>query len=194
MQYEITKEWDSTPINHAPVKITLSCNTNDDFITALFDGPFFNDPPKPNGPVGKPFPKLWDYEVAEIFFLAPNNQYLEVEVSPHGQHLLLLLNGTRNMIKDELPMKYNSTINDASNTWSGRAEIPLSYIPRDVNKINAYAIHGSDDKRKYESLYPTPAGKYTQPDFHRLDYFEDFDIKQILPSGDSLLGTYWNHL
>ena len=39
-------------------------------------------------------------------------------------------------------------------TWSGNAIIPLDYFPPDVNKINAYAIHGSGSNRQYEALYP----------------------------------------
>ena len=48
-------------------------------------------------------------------------------------------------------------------TWTGEAHIPLSYIPCGVDKLNCYAIHGSDDGRKYEALYPTPEGKYDYP-------------------------------
>lgn len=193
MKYSIKTEWDSTALKHAPIEIILSWNQSDDFLTATFEGPFFNDPPAPSGPPGKPFPKLWDYEVAEIFFLAPNNQYLEVEVSPHGQHLLLLLNGTRNAIKDELPMHYTATISTQQKTWQGTAQIPLSYLPHGVSKMNAYAIHGSGDQRVYESLYPVPKVKYTKPDFHRLDYFQDFLITDIVKDTSSI-GKYWDNL
>ena len=66
--------------------------------------------------------------------------------------------------EDELPLNYTSSIDHESMTWKGRIEIPLSYMPLGVNRINAYAIHGSGDKRTYEALYPVPEGKYEYPD------------------------------
>lgn len=41
-----------------------------------------------------------------MFFLNENDEYLEVELGPWGQHLLLLLQGERNAIKDSLPLDY----------------------------------------------------------------------------------------
>jgi len=195
MHFTINKQWDSTPITHTtPAQIHLSWKQNDDFITADFKAQFFNDPKAPDGPAGKPFPKLWDYEVVEIFFLnSITKQYLEVEVSPHGQHILLLLNGTRNMIKDELPMHYTASIDHTNNIWTGTARIPLSYLPQNVDKMNAYAIYGSDKNRVYEALYPTEKGKFPQPDFHRLDYFKDFDIDQLVKD-KSEIAKYWDTL
>jgi len=61
-------------------------------------------------------------------------------------------------------MCYTACINRNTNTWVGTAQIPISYIPDGVDRMNAYAIHGSGDGRTYESLYPTPKDKYTQPD------------------------------
>lgn len=44
--------------------------------------------------------------VVEMFFLNKNDEYLEVELGPWGQHLLLLLKGERNAIKHSLPLDY----------------------------------------------------------------------------------------
>ena len=65
-------------------------------------------------------------------------------------------------------MKYTSTINHASNTWQGTAEIPLSYIPRGVNKMNAYAIHGTGANRTYWAANKVGG---TAPNFHQLQSF-----------------------
>jgi len=62
MTYQIQTQWNSQPINHKPVQIELSWKPHDDFVTAVFKGPYFNDPDAPNGPPGKPFPMLWEYE------------------------------------------------------------------------------------------------------------------------------------
>ena len=59
-------------------------------------------------------------------------------------------------------MNFTSSI--TGDTWSGEAVIPSGYFPKEVTKMNAYAIHGSGENRTYESLYPTPYGEYTDPD------------------------------
>ncbi|CAG5131402.1 unnamed protein product [Candidula unifasciata] len=123
----------------------------------------------------------WDYEVVEAFFLNQRNQYLEVELSPHGQHLLLMLNGQRNMVKDKLPLRTFSA-DISGNTWTGQAVLPRSYFPPGVTKFNAYAIHGQGSNRVYESLYP--AKNLDQPDFHRLEFFQDINMTQVLDHYD----------
>jgi len=59
-------------------------------------------------------------------------------------------------------MNFTSAIDNA--TWSGEALIPSGYFPKTVIKMNAYAIHGSNESRIYEALYPTPYGQYLNPD------------------------------
>lgn len=62
-QYQIVTTWDNRTIDHPdrPVIIWFEKH-NDSFFNIYVDGPFFNDPPSPNGQVGEPFFKLWDYE------------------------------------------------------------------------------------------------------------------------------------
>ena len=79
-----------------------------------------------------------------------------------GQHIVLLLNDIRKCIRHSLPLDYVVEIVDQQ--WTGQVRIPLEYLPADVTKMNAYAIHGSGSKRVYEALYPVPGGKYQDPD------------------------------
>ena len=66
--------------------------------------------------------QLWDYEVVEAFFLSSSSErYLELEFGPHGQHLVLLLDGRRNAIKHSLPLEYQATIDGKS--WKGKAKV-----------------------------------------------------------------------
>merc|ERR1712228_401964 len=95
-------------------------------------GPFFDSPSPPAGPKG-PFDQLWDYEVAEAFFLNDKDQYLEVEFGPHGQHIMLLLDGRRNAIKHTLPLEYTASIDRETMTWRGEARLPRSFFPPDVS-------------------------------------------------------------
>ena len=88
------------------------------------DAPFYNDPapPEPSDKKSdidskndKALMGLWDYEVVEAFFLcSKSEQYLEVEVGPHGHHLVLFLNGRKNIIKECLPIKWEVEIGKSS--------------------------------------------------------------------------------
>jgi hypothetical protein len=60
--------------------------------------------------------------------------------------------------------------------------IPFEYFPKNVNALNAYAIHKSDPERVYMSLFPVPKGAFSNPDFHRLDYFQKADFSGIMSS------------
>lgn len=175
--FAIRTTWNGNCIKHEPIVISIGPSTDGGAAIKVI-GPFFNSPAKPNGEPGKPFPQLWDYEVVEVFFLNDRNQYLEVELSPHGQHLLLMLKGMRNMVKDELPLStYKATIK--GNRWMGEAVIPRDYFPPGVTKFNAYAIHGEDEDRVYEALYPADKS-HAVPDFHRLQYFHPLDMQEVL--------------
>ncbi len=72
-----------------------------------------------------------------------------------GQHIVLLLNGYRKMIRHSLFIDFK-VINRTADYWKGEAIIPADLLPPNVTKMNAYAIHGSGDKTVYESLYPVP--------------------------------------
>ncbi|KPP68545.1 UPF0462 protein C4orf33-like [Scleropages formosus] len=180
MNFIIDHTWDSLPVNHEPVNIRFS--PGDGGLLMEVSAPFFNEPPGPPGAPGQPFPGLWDYEVVESFFLNSNTEnYLEVEVCPHGQHLVLLLSGRGNAFQQGLPLSFQASINGGR--WTGHALLPWTYFPPGVNKMNSYAIHGSGEGRKYEALYPIPRDEIVEgqkPNFHLLEYFRDFHLQWIM--------------
>ena len=96
-KFSIATTWDGQPVDHEPVKLTLEGDGED--LVIRISAPFFGDPAPEGGKAGEAFFKLWEYEVVEAFFLNDKEQYLELEFGPHGQHLMLLLNGNRNAIK-----------------------------------------------------------------------------------------------
>ncbi|XP_064637084.1 UPF0462 protein C4orf33 homolog [Lineus longissimus] len=192
--YTISKHWDGTPQSSEDFTISIKLEPFGDGeasgVKMSVSAPFYNSPPNPGGEAGEPFPELWDHEVVEAFFLSEDgNNYLEVELCPHGQHLVLLLSGTKNMVKDKLPLKFEAQIEIFDQRWTGVAEIPIKYFPQNVTKFNAYAIHGADEGRTYEALYPAPTGKYKEPDFHRLEYFQPINFQELVPSSAS---GFWN--
>ncbi|KAJ8354395.1 hypothetical protein SKAU_G00219620 [Synaphobranchus kaupii] len=180
MTFAIKHTWDSLQITHDPVIITFS--PGDGGLLMEVSAPFFNDPAAPNGPPGQAFPGLWDYEVVESFFLdSMTEKYLEVEVCPHGQHLVLLLSGRGNAFQQMLPLSFHASI--SGNRWTGKALIPWRYFPPGVNKMNSYAIHRSAERRTYEALYPVPRNEVAdgqKPNFHLLEYFQDFKLQGIM--------------
>ena len=89
-------------------------------IVFKIDAPFYNDPapiveeernPENQSRDSKSLMGLWDYEVVEGFFLSSKTQqYLEVEFGPHGHHLVLFLEGRKNIIKECIPIDYEACI------------------------------------------------------------------------------------
>ncbi|XP_019349908.1 UPF0462 protein C4orf33 isoform X1 [Alligator mississippiensis] len=180
MEFKIEHTWDSLPVSHEPVHIRLKLS--DGGLLMEISASFFNDPPAPLGEPGKPFNGLWNYEVVEAFFLCERTkQYLEVELCPHGQHLVLLLSGRRRVWKQELALTFEVCRTETK--WEGRAHLPWSYFPPSTDKFNAFAIHGSEDKRTYEALYPVPQHEIQEgqkPDFHHLELFKQFSLKALM--------------
>jgi hypothetical protein len=137
------------------------------------DAPYYADP-APAAPVGST-DGLWEYEVCELFIADDAENYLEIELSPHGQHLVLELAGVRRVVRSLLPITYAATIDSFAQAsagvpgrYRGRARLPLEYLPARPSRANAYLIHGLGDSRAYHAH--SPAGG-ERPDFHRLDSF-----------------------
>ncbi|KAK7489883.1 hypothetical protein BaRGS_00018905 [Batillaria attramentaria] len=187
-EFAIKTTWDNSPVNHDAVRITLSADPKGCRIDVV--APFFDSPPAPSVPAGQPCPELWEYEVVETFFLNDREQYLEVELCPHGQHLVLLLNGRRKMVQDELPLEFKSQV--VGSEWHGSAVVPFSYLPPNVAKFNAFAIHGAGEGRVYEALFPA-LQQHSSPDFHRLEYFQPINLGLVSSSlTSSVPSELWN--
>ena len=189
MEFVIKTTWDGRQVPNADfVKIRfLHPITDDGEVVLTVDAPFYGDEP-PNAPVGPLF-RLWDYEVVEVFILGDDNRYLEIEVGPHGHHLVLLLDGYRNVKVHSLDLKYEWTVVDKR--WTAKAFIPRAYFPKGSSKLNCYAIHGQGDKRIYSSLFPTEPNKFQEPEFHRLEYFQEANFSKLLPGIENETSQLW---
>ena len=62
MEFQISKTWDGSEIDHASIFISLSAREGKGLQVDV-KAPFFNSPPAPNSPAGQPCDRLWDYEI-----------------------------------------------------------------------------------------------------------------------------------
>jgi len=137
------------------------------------EAPFHDDPP-PTEPPG-PTPRLWQHEVVELFVAGPGAaddvEYLEVELGPHGHHLVLRLHGVRRVVESELSLEFRARIDRAPITgarWTGEAHLPAAWLPPRPWRLNAYTIHGVGRQRRHLAMQPVPGAA---PDFHRPECF-----------------------
>lgn len=140
-------------------------------VEVAIEAPLHGDPVPP-GPPGV-FDGLWEHEVVELFVLGDADQYLEVELGPHGHHLVLELQGRRRPTRRGLALDFTTRHDDGR--WSGRALVPWSYLPPGDLRANAYAIHGVGERRRHLAWSPVPG---EAPDFHRLELFQPLALSR----------------
>lgn len=169
MTLAIEHDFRGVPLPAADCARVVLAHEHDELCIEV-ESPYFGDP-APQGPAG-PTDKLWEHEVVEVFIADAAERYLEVELSPHGHHLVLELSGVRHIVRARLPIDYQATImpptSETVGRFRGTARLPWSYLPRAATRVNAYAIHGPPAARCYHAHHP-PGGEVA--DFHRLESF-----------------------
>lgn len=175
MKTLIASTWDGDSIpSDERATVTLEFALGGD-LRVFVHAPLHGDPPPP-GPPG-PTPGLWEYEVVELFVAesAPDDsvRYLEIELSPHGHHLVLRLQGVRNVVEQGFDLDYRTQIDAASGRWSGEAVVPVAWLPPTPHRVNAFALHGRGDARRYLAWSPLPG---RCPDFHQPGRFPRVEI------------------
>jgi hypothetical protein len=163
MRLSIASTWDGHPIPTEQVA-HLDARLDGDDLVVLVDAPFAGDPPPPV-PAGGVW-KLWESEVVELFVLgADGHRYLEIELGPYGHHLVLELEGVRNIVRAPIPIQY---VARRSRRWTGEARMPRTLLPSPPFRANAYRHAGG-------TFYAaSPVGP--ERDFHQLDRFVPVDL------------------
>lgn len=164
LRLPIRSTWNGHPADpheHADVTVQIE----GEHLRWTIDAPFHGDP-APAAPAG-PTWGLWEHEVVELFVLGPDEQYLEVELGPHGHHLVLRLHGRRRPVETLLPLTA-AVARPSPARWTADAWIPTFYLPPRPWHLNVYAIWGQGAARRYLAWTPVPG---PAPDFHRLEYF-----------------------
>lgn len=165
---EVAHSWDGRLLDHPAARLALTRSA--DGLEIRLEAPFHGSSP-PAHPVG-PTPQLWSHEVVELFVQgARGGPYTEVELGPHGHHLVLRLDGVR-QVRDQLhPIAFDAAI--SGDRWTGRAVVPAALLPPGPWRGNAYAIHGPPDARHYAAWAPVPG---PQPDFHQPGRFRPLPV------------------
>mgnify|MGYP003782307431 CR=1 FL=1 len=163
MRLSIERDWEGLTVPEIE-RAWIQCSRRGEQLAIEFEAAYFADPPPPCA--AGPTPGLWDHEVIELFLADAAEHYLELEFGPHGHHLALELQGVRQVVRQGLPLRYTPTIEGSR--YRGVAEVPMSYLPGEVTRGNAYVIHGVGAGRRYLAHAPVPGSR---PDFHRLGCF-----------------------
>lgn len=95
--------------------------------------------------------QLWNFEVVEFFFANAKNQYLEVEVGPHGHWLCLLHDGIRKPFNngEDLQLEVQNVFRDES--WFCVLDIPLAYLPGGSSYAVLWILYCYDISCSYKS-------------------------------------------
>jgi RimJ/RimL family protein N-acetyltransferase len=167
---EIANTWDGRDLpERERVSVHLAFAQTE--LRLAVDAPFHADPPPDLAPGA--CPRLWEHEVVEFFLLGDDERYLEVELGPHGHHLVLALHGRRNIVSalpHGLPIFYRAE--RSGSRWRGAARVPLAWYPPGLNRCNVYAMSGAGSARRHLAWQPVPG---SEPDFHRLEHFAPLD-------------------
>lgn len=165
---QIRRRWDGTPAphaEHASVALTLT----DESLLVTVDAPFEGDP-APEHPRGAT-PGLWEHEVVELFVQGPDGRYTEIELGPHGHHLVLRLTGVRVVADQGHAVVWQPEVDGTR--FSGTARVPRTLLPPLPWRGNATAIRGTGERRRHDSAVFLPG---TQPDFHQPSVWLPLDV------------------
>lgn len=174
MQLAIASLWSGEPCRDGErVAVTLT-RVPDGSVLLSIDAPYHGDPP----PAGEPGPTwaLWEHEVVELFLLGDDERYTEIEIGPHGHHLVLQLEGRRKVVDKLLPL--DLALAHARGRWTCTARLEPGLLPAGPLRGNAYAIHGAGKGRRYLAWAPVPG---EGPDFHRLEHFRPLTLTTRSP-------------
>ncbi len=126
----------------------------------------------PDAPVGFT-DGLWEYDVVEIFAVAPDGTYMEIELGPKGHWLAYWFSKYRERAVrtvDRAALIY--TTQETADGWIGACTFPVSWLPASWRECrwNWYQIRRRGDAGEFE--YLAWKGDATiAPDFHQTALF-----------------------
>lgn len=161
--FRIARTWDGADVGDDE-RVALGVATEAERVALRVEAPFHRDPAPSRAPGA--CPGLWDFEVVELFLVGRDDRALEIEIGPHGHHLVLQLAGPRRVIREGLPLELS--VERSGDRWTAQATFPTGWLPEGLERANAFAIHGQGRERRYLACHPLGGGA---PDFHRFAEF-----------------------
>lgn len=166
-QLIIEQTWNGEVASPAESVVVSYDDSDTHSIAIHIDAPFYNDPP-PHAPPGSTW-ALWEHEVVELFLVASDGSYLELEFGPYGHYLALWLTAPREINTSHIPISYEAKIENTR--WHGVAQVPRHLVPEPVVRWNAFSISGSGSNRRYLAWSTLPG---ETPNFHQPQAFAAF--------------------
>lgn len=158
---EVGHTWDGCPLT-SEERVEVRLIDEGDALRVEVSAPWHGDP----FPEQKPgaVPGLWQYEVVEVFVAQADRPevYTEIELGPGGHHLTLTFTEVRRADRTGVPIAFTS--HRGQGRWRGEARILIADLPPRPWRVNAFAIHGEGEARRYLSWCPMPGDR---PDFHQ---------------------------
>jgi hypothetical protein len=195
----IDKDWKGNDSGVEPYHVDFSISQTTGDVMIAIDAPFFNDP-KPPQPQGK-VDNLYDYEVVELFISGYSSTYhdecpyLEIEVGPHGHYFLAFFLHEADFDNVDTTIDFENMprmkIDYEKKRWKCEISVPSFLLPEpmcgeDLSvcwRVNAYAIFGTENNRKYLAHSSVPGSK---PNFHQLEYFREIKLFETMEVRDQV--------
>lgn len=165
----IDREWHGAVLTD-PRPATVDLTWTDRQLRLEIEAPYAYDPPPPGPPAS--LDGLWEHEVVELFLVEERSldrtpRYLEIELSPHGHHLVLSFDGVRRRAGRHDPLSFEAEI--LSKRWRGVMTLDRRLAPPAPWRVNAFRIHGSGAARRHHAATPV---RGDTPDFHNVHAYE----------------------
>lgn len=159
MRFEVGSTWQGESVK--PIVVVV------DESGVGVEAPFYGQDPVPEG--SGHHPRLWEFEVVEVFLGAEDGSYVEIELGPHGHWLVLAFAGYRDQVElGEVVSGYR--VERVDGRWSGKLVLEPAWwrsVLATSRTGNAYAIHTAEGRRRYCAAFVPTDG--SRPDFHRQD-------------------------
>ncbi len=124
----------------------------------------------PSAPRDSRFDGLWEYDVIEVFLVGDDGTYTEIELGAGGHFLVLSFGGVRIRSNDWADREFDHRNSSATpGTWQSQILIPWDVLPKNITKLNAFAIAGGT----HLAMSPVPG---PEPDFHQPDVFPEVTV------------------
>ena len=125
----------------------------------------------PDAPAYTRIDGLWEYDVAELFFVLDNGRYIEFEIDREGHYLLLEFDEPRKRSNDHVHTALEIDTSTIGGEIHHKITLPKDIFTSKIVKANTFVIAGGE----FLAWNPVPGD---QPDFHQPGTFPKINTKK----------------